>query len=60
MYVDDGLFFFDEDPGDVTFCCNEMVILNVNLYNINIDNNSDEDDPDTTILIRLLAWNSTF
>ena len=31
-------------------------ILNFDLNNINLDNNFDEDDPDTIILIRLLAW----
>ena len=46
--------FFDEDSDNVTFCCNKMGILSVNL-NINFDNNFDEDDPDTIILIRLLA-----
>ena len=60
MYADDGLLFFDEDSGDVTFCCNEMGILRVNLNNINRDNNFDEDDPDTIIIIRLLAWYSKF
>ena len=30
-----------------------MSILSVNLNNINVDNNFDEDDPDTIILIRL-------
>ena len=52
LYTDDSLLFFDEDPGDITFCCNEMGILRVNL------NNFGEDDPDTMILIRLLAWHS--
>ena len=33
-----------------------MDILNADLNNINLDNNFDEDDPDTIILIRLLAW----
>ena len=60
LYADDGLLSFDEDSGDVKFCCNEMVILSVNFNNINLDNNFDEDDPDTIILIRLLAWHSKF
>ena len=60
MYADDGLLFFDEDSGDATFDCNEMGILRVNLDNINLDNNFDEDDPDTIILIRLLAGHSKF
>ena len=60
MYADDGLLFFDKDSGDVTFCCSEMGILSVNLNNINRNNNFDEDDPDTIIIIRLLAWYSKF
>ena len=36
----------------VTFSCNEMGILRVNLNNINLNNNFDEDDPDTTVTIR--------
>ena len=51
---------FDEYSADVTFCCNEMGILNVNLDNINLDDNFDEDDPDTIVVIRLLAWHSKF
>ena len=45
--------------GEVAFCCNEMSILSVNVSNINLDKNFDEDNnPDTIILIRLLAWYS--
>ena len=44
MYTDDGLLFFDEDSGCVTFCCNEMGIVSVNLNNINLDNSFDEND----------------
>ena len=54
LYTDEGLLFFDEDSGDVTFRCNEIGILSVNLNNINFDNNFDKDDCDTIILIRLL------
>ena len=32
-----------------------MSILNIDLDNINFDNNFDEDDLDTIILVRLLA-----
>ena len=56
LYEDENILYFNEDSGDVIFCCNEMGILNVNLNNINLDNNFDEDDPDTIILIKLLAW----
>ena len=39
-----------------------MGIFSVNLNNINLfnNNNFDENDPDIIILIRLLAWDSTF
>ena len=37
-----------------------MGILNIDLNNIIIHNNFYEDDPDTLILIRLLAWNIKF
>ena len=55
LYANNDLLFSDEDSGDVTFCFNEMGILNVNLNNIIFDNNFDEDDPDTIILVRLLG-----
>ena len=52
----DGLLFFDEDSGNVTFCYNEMGILS----KINLDNNCHEDDLDSIILIRLLAYHNEF
>ena len=52
----DGLVFFDEDSGNVTFCYNEMGILS----KINLDNNCHEDDLDSIILIRLLAYHNEF
>ena len=30
-------YFFDEDFGHVTFCCDEMGILSVNLNNVYFD-----------------------
>ena len=51
---------FDEYSADVTFGCDEMGILNVNLGNINLDNNFDEDEPDTIIHIRHLVLHSRF
>ena len=44
---------------DVLFCCDEIGALSINL-NINLDNNFDEDDPNTINLTRLLAWQSQF
>ena len=37
-----------------------MSILNTDLNNINLDNNFDEDDLDTIILVRLLTWHIKF
>ena len=54
LYADENILYFDEDSYNV-FSCNEMGILNIDLNNINLDNNSDEDDPDTIIPIRLLT-----
>ena len=48
LYADDTILY--------RIFCNEMGILNVDLYNINLDNKFDEDDPDTVIFISHLAW----
>ena len=37
-----------------------MGILNIDLNNINLDNNFDEDDPDTVIHVTLLALRIKF
>ena len=37
-----------------------MGILSIDLNNISIDNNFDEDDPGTIILVILLAWHIKF
>ena len=37
-----------------------MGIPNIDFNNINLDNNFDEYDPDSIILIRLLAWHIKF
>ena len=47
------------DSGDTLFSCNEMNILSIDLNNINLDDtNYDEDDAETIVHIRLLAWHS--
>ena len=56
LYADENILYFNEDSGNVAFNCNEMGILSIYLNNISPDNNFDEDDPDTIILTRLLAW----
>ena len=47
--------YSNKDSGDVAFNCNETCILNIDLNNISLDTNFDENDPDTIILVRLLA-----
>ena len=46
--------------GDAVFNYNEMGIVYIVLNNSNLDNNFGEDDPDTIILNRLLAWHIKF
>ena len=61
LYADGNILFFNEDPGNVVFSCNEMGILNTDLNNVNLDDtNYEEDDPNTIIFVRLLAWHIKF
>ena len=61
MYADETTLYFNEDSGSVVFSCIETVIFNIDHNTINLDNNFDEDDPDTIIIhIRLLAWHIKF
>ena len=56
IYADQNILCFNEDSGNIVLPCNEMDILNIDLNDINLDDNFDEDDLHTIILIRLLAW----
>ena len=60
LYADKNILYYNEDSGDTVFSCNEMGILSIDINNINLDNNFDEDDPDTIILIGILAWHIKF
>ena len=61
MYADKNILYINEDSGNVAFSCNGMGILNIGLNNINLDYaNYDEDNSDTIILVRLLAWHIKF
>ena len=61
LCTDQNILYFDEDIGHIVFNCNEMDTLNVDLNCINLnDNNFDEDDPDTIIHVKLLAWHTKF
>ena len=57
LYAGENILYFSKSSGDVVFNCNEMGILIIILM---MDNNFDEDDSDTIILIRLLAWHIKF
>ena len=54
--MDENIVYFNEDSGDAVFNYNEMGIVNIDLYNITLDNNFDKDDPDTIILTGLWVW----
>ena len=59
LFAYDVIIFFDEYSGNFTFATDEMGILCVNLYNINLGGaNFYEDDLKTIIHVRLLAWNN--
>ena len=60
LYADENILYFNEGPGDVAFNCSGIGILNIDPNDINLDNNFDEHDPDTIILITLLAWHIKF
>ena len=49
--------YFNEDSDNHVLNCNETAILNLDLNNISFDDNFDEDNPDTIILVRLcVRW----
>ena len=60
LYADENILYFNEDSGNAVFNCNETGILNRDINNISLDNNFDEDNPDTIILVRHLAWHIKF
>ena len=62
LHTNDDILFYNEDFDKVTFIANQRHILAVDLDKIKLDsdNKFDEDDPDTIIHVRLLAWHSKF
>ena len=58
LYADEDILYINEDSGDAGFIYDEMDVVNVNLNNINVDNNFDEEDPNTIIHNRLLPWHT--
>ena len=55
LYTDNSLLFFDECSGMSHFVVMKWILLVLNLDYIDLDHNIDENEPDTIILIRLLA-----
>ena len=59
LHANDDILSYNEDFNNVTFITNQRHILAVVLDKINLDN-FDEDDPNTIIHVRHLAWLSKF
>ena len=60
LYADQNICYFNEDSGEAAFSCSEMGIVDIDLNNISLGDKFDEDDPDTIILMRGLAWHIKF
>ena len=60
LFTQMKIYCFNEDSDNIRFSLDKMGIPNKDLNNINLDNNCDEDDSDTIILIRLLPWHIKF
>ena len=56
-----AIVFVNEDSDKVTFSSDNMCILSVDLNKINVDNvNFDENDPETIIHVKIMAWRNRF
>ena len=61
LYPDDNILYLNEDSDDVMFSCNEMGVLSIDFNDINLSGtNYAENDPETVINIKILAWYSKF
>ena len=61
LYGDDSVLYFNEESGDVASYYNEMSTCSIDFNNINLgDTNSDQDDTENIIHIRILAWHVKF
>ena len=61
LFAKDDIVFFDKGFGSVTFPEVEMGILSLDLDKIYFDDvNFYENDPETIIHVRLLAWHNKF
>ena len=56
-FCNDGIDLPDIDSHFATFFSDEVSVITMNFNNINLDdNNFDEEDPETIIHVRLIAW----
>ena len=53
LHADESILYFNEASRDAAFSYSEMGIVDIDLNNINLDDNFDEEDPNTIILIRI-------
>ena len=62
LLANDDILFFDKGFSKVILFANQMGVLGVDLDKINLDDDNIfyEDDPDTIINVRLLAWRNKF
>ena len=61
LFSNNDIIFVNEVSNYVTLFSNEMGILSVDLSNINLDDvNFDEDDPETIVHVRRMAWRNRF
>ena len=62
LHANDDILFYSEDFDKVLFIAFQIHILATGIDKTNLDNDKDfnENDPDTIIRVRLLAWRSKF
>ena len=60
LYTDENIVYFNEVSGNAVFNSYEFGIVNIDLNKISLDDNFDEDDPDTIVFVRLLTWHIKF
>ena len=53
--TDNNKLYLNDDSDDAVFHYNERDIVNIDLNNISLDDNLDEEDPNTIVRIRLFA-----
>ena len=60
--TNDDILFFDKDFSKAVFFADQMGILGVDLDKTNLDDyyNFADDDPETVIHVRFLAWHDKF